>query len=77
MTEITIAWIALPFFIGFVIYLLPQWGRWLALAVALVSAVYALTIFLQPAPLDIQLLDSFGVSLLFFQAEDGIRDGEL
>ena len=64
MTEITIAWIALPFFIGFVIYLLPQWGRWLALAVALVSAVYALTIFLQSALLNIQLLDNFGVSLI-------------
>ena len=64
MTEITIAQIALPFFIGFVIYLLPQWGRWLALAVALVSAVYALTIFLQPSPLNIQLLDNFGVSLI-------------
>ena len=64
MTEITIAQITLPFFIGFVIYLLPQGGRWLALAVALVSTVYALTIFLQPAPLNIQLLDNFGVSLI-------------
>lgn len=60
----TIAWIALPFFVGFVIYLLPQLARWLALAIALVSAVYALTIFLQPSPLNIQLLDSFGVSLI-------------
>ena len=64
MTEITIAWIALPFFVGFVIYLLPQWARWLALAIALVSAVYALTIFLQPSALNIQLLDNFGVSLI-------------
>ena len=64
MTEITIAQIALPFFIGFVIYLLPQWGRWLALAIALVSAVYAVIVFLQPSPLNIQLLDSFGVSLI-------------
>ena len=64
MTEITIAEIALPFFIGFTIYLLPQSGRWLALAVALVSAVYALTIFLQSALLNIQLLDNFGVSLI-------------
>ena len=67
MTEITIAEIALPFFIGFVIYLLPQWGRMLALAVALVSAVYAVIIFLQPSPLNIQLLDSFGVSLIIDQ----------
>ena len=67
MTELTIAWIALPFFIGFVIYLLPQWGRWLALATALVSTVYALTIFLQPSSLEIQLLDNFGVSLIIDQ----------
>ena len=64
MTEITIAQIALPFFIGFVIYLLPQLDRWLALAVALVSGVYAIAIFLQPDPLNIQLLDNFGVSLI-------------
>ena len=64
MTEITIAEIALPFFIGFVIYLLPQLSRWLALAIALLSGVYALLLFLQPDPLNIQLLDSFGVSLI-------------
>ena len=67
MTEITIAWIALPFFIGFVIYLLPQLARWLALAIALVSTVYAIAIFLQPSPLDIQLIDNFGVSLIVDQ----------
>ncbi len=39
----------------------------LALAVALVSAVYAVIIFLQPSPLNIQLLDSFGVSLIIDQ----------
>ena len=64
MTEITIAWIALPFFVGFVIYLLPLVARWLALAIALISAVYALIIFLPATTLDIQLLDNFGVSLI-------------
>ena len=64
MTDITIAEIALPFFVGFVIYLLPQQRRWLALAVALISTVYAAIIFLQPSSLEIQLLDSFGVSLI-------------
>ena len=64
MTEITIAWIALPFFIGFVIYLLPKLDRWLALGIAIVSTVYALLIFLEPSPLNIQLLDNFGVSLI-------------
>ena len=64
MSEITIAEIALPFFIGFIIYLLPRQGRWLALVVALISAVYAVIVFLQPSPLNIQLLDNFGVSLI-------------
>ena len=64
MREITIAQIALPFFMGFVIYLLPQIARWLTLAIAFVSAIYALQLFLQPAPLDLQLLDNFGVSLI-------------
>ena len=64
MTEITIAWIALPFFLGFVIYLLPTFARWLALAIALVSAAYALYIFWLNSAFDIQLLDNFGVSLV-------------
>ena len=63
MTNITIAWIALPFFVGFVIYLLPKFARFLALAIALVSAIYALKIFLEPSPLNLQLLDNFGVTL--------------
>ncbi|MDJ0588741.1 MAG: cation:proton antiporter [Pleurocapsa sp. MO_226.B13] len=67
MTEITIAWIALPFFIGFVIYLLPKIARWLALGMAIVSTVYALLIFIEPSPLNIQLLDNFGVSLIVDQ----------
>lgn len=64
MTEITIAWIALSFFIGFVIYLLPKQSRWLTLAIAIVSAAYALKIFLLDSPFEVQLLDNFGVSLM-------------
>lgn len=63
MTNLTIVWLALPFFVGFVSYLLPKLARWLALAMALVSAGYALQIFLEPSPLEIQLLDNFGVTL--------------
>jgi multicomponent Na+:H+ antiporter subunit D len=63
MTNITIAWISLPFFVGFVIYLLPKFARPLALGIALLSAAYACQIFLMSSPLDIQLLDNFGVSL--------------
>ena len=63
----TIAWIAAPFFIGFVIYLLPKLDRWLALAIALFSAGYAVGIFLAGSSLDIQLLDNFGVTLAIDQ----------
>ncbi|MEO0835357.1 MAG: cation:proton antiporter [Cyanobacteria bacterium J06642_3] len=67
MSNMTIAWITAPFFIGFVIYLLPQLDRWLALAIASLSACYACWIFLLDAPLNIQLLDSFGVTLVVDQ----------
>ncbi|MEL7418855.1 MAG: cation:proton antiporter [Cyanobacteria bacterium J06555_3] len=64
MTNLTIAWIAIPFFIGFVAYLLPQYARWFALGTGLLAAVYAIAIFWLNVPLEIQLLDNFGVSLL-------------
>lgn len=64
MTSITIAWITLPFVIGFVIYLLPKLDRFLALSIALISAGYALQIFWRDSYLDIKLLDNFGVSLI-------------
>ena len=64
---ITIAWLALPFLIGFTIYLFPKLDRLLALGVGLVSAVYAGLIFWQNSPLDLQLLDNFGVSLTIDQ----------
>ena len=63
MTNLTIAWVALPFFAGFVIYLVPQFSRFLALGIALASAGYAAQIFLQTSPLEIQLVDNFGVTL--------------
>ncbi|MGB3514081.1 MAG: cation:proton antiporter [Microcoleaceae cyanobacterium] len=64
MTNITIAWMALPFFIGFVIYLLPKLARFMAIGIALISNIYAWEIFIiQPSPINIQLLDSFGVTL--------------
>ncbi|MDR9404892.1 MAG: cation:proton antiporter [Halothece sp. Uz-M2-17] len=64
MTQVTIAWIALSFFVGFVIYLVPNLSRWLALAVAFTSLAYAGFLFLQPSAINIQLLDSFGVTLI-------------
>ena len=63
MINTTVAWITLPFFTGFVIYLFPKLARWLAIGIALVSAAYAGQLFLNE-PLELQLLDSFGVSLI-------------
>ena len=63
MIEFAIAWLALPFVVGFAIYLLPKLDRILALGMVLVSAVYAGEIFLQASAWNIQLLDNFGVSL--------------
>ncbi|WP_036480587.1 cation:proton antiporter [Myxosarcina sp. GI1] len=63
MTEITIIWLALSFFVGFIIYLLPKLDRYFALAIALVSAAYSVSLFLMRSPLNIQLLDNFGVTL--------------
>ena len=67
MTNMTIIWIALPFFVGFVIYLLPKIDRYLALGVTLGSGAYALQLFLEQEPLTLQLLDNFGVTLLIDQ----------
>ncbi|WP_293073939.1 cation:proton antiporter [Moorena sp. SIO3H5] len=64
----TIAWIALPLFVGFSIYLLPKFDRYLALGVALFSVEYGTQLFfLAKSPLSIQLLDNFGVTLLVDQ----------
>lgn len=67
MSPITIAWIALPFFLGFVIYLLPKVDRYLALGVALVSLGYGFQVFFQESPLTLGLLDNFGVTLVVDQ----------
>ncbi len=64
MNTLTMIWIALPFFVGFMIYLLPRLDRVLALGVALASLAYAMLLFWQRSPLTLQLLDNFGVSLV-------------
>ncbi|MDY6786334.1 MAG: cation:proton antiporter [Cyanobacteriota bacterium] len=62
MISITIVWMALPFFLGFVIYLLPKLDRYFALIAAIASVGYALRLFIQD-PLTLQFLDNFGVTL--------------
>jgi multicomponent Na+:H+ antiporter subunit D len=64
MNLITIAWIALPFFIGFSIYLLPKISRHLALGVALISLGYAFQQLFDPTSQTLHLLDHFGVKLV-------------
>lgn len=64
MTTLTILWIALPFFLGFIIYLLPKLDRYLSLTVAVASGGYSLALFWQESPLTLQLLDNFGVTLI-------------
>jgi len=64
MNALTIVWLVLPLLVGFSIYLIPRLARSLALFAAIASAAYAAQVFLAPAPLELQLLDRFGVVLL-------------
>ncbi|WP_017294467.1 cation:proton antiporter [Geminocystis herdmanii] len=63
MINFTIAWITLPFILGFVIYLLPKFDKYLALFGVLISLGYSLTILLTNQSLNLELLDNFGVTL--------------
>lgn len=67
MNILTIVWITLPFFLGFVIYLAPKLDRYLTLSVGLLSAAYSLQIFANKTPLSLKLLDNFGVTLVIDQ----------
>jgi multicomponent Na+:H+ antiporter subunit D len=67
MTTITLAWIALPFFLGFTIYLFPKLDKPLALFTAFASAAYALQLFVEQSPLKLELLDHFSVTLIVDQ----------
>jgi multicomponent Na+:H+ antiporter subunit D len=60
INTMTIAWIALPFFAGFNIYLLPRLARFLAVVVPIVSLGYGLQRLFDPFPLTLRLLDHFG-----------------
>lgn len=64
MNTITITWIAFPFFFGFLLYLLPKLDRYLALGVTFVSAAFAVLLFVTGEPVTLELVDSFGVTLV-------------
>jgi multicomponent Na+:H+ antiporter subunit D len=64
MKTLTLIWITIPFFLGFMIYLFPKLERYFALAVAINSIVYSLLIFNQENSLTLELMDNFGVTLV-------------
>ncbi len=64
MNTLTIAWIAFPFFIGFIIYLIPKLDKYLAILGAIVSAAFAFQLFVIPSAVTLELLDHFSVTLL-------------
>ncbi len=63
LSAVTVVWIALPLFLGFVIYLLPALDRYLALAIALLSTAYGLSQILAPTSTQLLLTGSFGITL--------------
>lgn len=64
MSTISIAWIVLPFVVGFLIFLFPKLDRYLAIFAAISSAGYALQLLFSGTSISLQLLDNFGVTLL-------------
>ncbi|WP_377475304.1 MAG: cation:proton antiporter [Microcoleus anatoxicus] len=64
MNTLTIAWIGFPFFIGFIIYLIPKLDKYLAILGAIVSAAFAFQLFAMPSAVTLELLDHFSVTLL-------------
>jgi multicomponent Na+:H+ antiporter subunit D len=64
MNTLTLAWIGLPFFVGFSIYLIPKFDKYLAIFGAIASAAYAFQLFVMPSAVTLELLDNFSVTLL-------------
>ncbi|MEG4984956.1 cation:proton antiporter [Microcoleus sp. BR0-C5] len=64
MNTLTLAWIGLPFFVGFSIYLIPKFDKYLAIFGAIASAAYAFQLFAMPSAVTLELLDNFSVTLL-------------
>jgi multicomponent Na+:H+ antiporter subunit D len=63
LNTLTIAWMALPFFLGFVVFLAPKLDRWLAMTSAIASAAFGLFVLFNRLNLSLELLDNFGVQL--------------
>jgi multicomponent Na+:H+ antiporter subunit D len=67
MNTITIAWIALPFFLGFTIYLLPNLTNTSPCGRHLFRLDMRCSYLSTQSPLTLQLLDNFGVTLIVDQ----------
>lgn len=67
MNTLTITWIALPLFVGFIIFLVPQLDRYLSLITFIASTIYGLEILIANLQFPLTLLDNFGVTLLVDQ----------
>ncbi len=63
LNSLTVAWMALPFFLGFVVFLAPKLDRWLAMTSAIASVAFALLLLIQKPLVKLELLDNFGVQL--------------
>lgn len=63
MNTITIAWVGIPFFLGFMIFLVPQLNRHLTFLGTLVTAAYGVQLLIEKPEIKLNLLDSFGVTL--------------
>ncbi|MGK7932566.1 MAG: cation:proton antiporter [Microcystaceae cyanobacterium] len=64
MNTLTIVWITLPFFLGFTLFLFPKLDRYLACTIGLFSITYAATLLISNSSITLELLDSFGVTLV-------------
>lgn len=65
MTLVTLIWIAFPFLLGFIVYLIPRFDRPIALLGTLGSLAYAIQLLVvKQETLELRLLDHFGVSLI-------------
>lgn len=67
MSDLTIIWVFLPLFLGLSSYLLPRFDRYCALITVLASLGYGIYAILSPTPLNLELLDRYGVTVMVDQ----------
>ncbi|BAZ90273.1 putative monovalent cation/H+ antiporter subunit D [Raphidiopsis curvata NIES-932] len=64
MNTITTVWVGIPFFLGFMVFLVPRLNRHLAFLGTLASAVYGIGLLINKPQIQLNLLNSFGVTLV-------------